>query len=277
MSDDFGTVNIRRGERSREIEVIRQQYRRHRQALEEMIADAPTENLAVEYQRLVHAIDLSLAKLEELERGPSIPQPVPPVIPEPQRPHGDPLRSGTEPGLRPLATPADTEPPRTVEYDEPEQTSRAGVMIAAALAAVLLVGWMIWRASSNDEPAPIATETAPITETVVTETQPSTPAALSISPEAHDYGVIRKGTRATRQFEIANTTEEPISVSLSRSQCRCLYYEHAEVIPPKASESVTVTVDGARAPAGQLAESITVTSKSDPSVSAALNLTATVR
>ena len=50
MSDDFGTVNVRRGERSREIEVLREHYRTHRDALGRMAAEAPTQHLTAEYQ-----------------------------------------------------------------------------------------------------------------------------------------------------------------------------------------------------------------------------------
>ena len=72
MSDDFGTVNVKRGDRAREIEVLRQHYRMHRDALMRMIPDAPTEQLAAEYQRLVASIDASLRKLDEVEgRGTS--------------------------------------------------------------------------------------------------------------------------------------------------------------------------------------------------------------
>ena len=57
MSDDFGTINVSRGERAREIEVLRQHYRQHREALVRMTSDAPTEHLAAEYQRLIVEID----------------------------------------------------------------------------------------------------------------------------------------------------------------------------------------------------------------------------
>src|SRR5215218_5968275 len=67
MSDDFGTVNVKRGERSKEIDALRQQYGHHREALMRMVADAPTELLAKEYQRLVRELDNSLRKLDELE------------------------------------------------------------------------------------------------------------------------------------------------------------------------------------------------------------------
>ncbi|MFZ2492567.1 MAG: hypothetical protein WA208_13900, partial [Thermoanaerobaculia bacterium] len=86
MSDDLGTVNLRRGERGREIEVLRQQYRRHREHLEKMTADAPTEHLAAEYQRIVRAIDASLLKLDELEGRGQVPPAAPPAPPRPQMP-----------------------------------------------------------------------------------------------------------------------------------------------------------------------------------------------
>ena len=40
MSDDFGTVSVKRGDRAREIEVLRQHYRTHRDALVRMVSDA---------------------------------------------------------------------------------------------------------------------------------------------------------------------------------------------------------------------------------------------
>jgi hypothetical protein len=275
MSDEFGTVNAKRGERSREIEVIRQQYRRHRTALEEMIADAPTEHLAAEYQRLLDEIDRALAKLDELDRRPiAAAAAAAPAASEPLQSHGDPLRMKTEPGMRPLTGMG--EPDLPMAEAERDGASRAALMIAIGIAALLLIGWLIWRASSDRPP-----EEPPVTETVVSETvAPDTVApepALTVSPQAHDYGVIRKGTRATRQFEIHNNTDEPISIGLERSECRCLYYEHADVVPPKGSETVTVTVDGARAKAGPLQETLVVTAKNNPQIRAELNVTASVR
>ena len=71
MSDDFGTVNVKRGDRAREIEVLRQHYKVHRDTLTQMVPDAPTEHLAAEYKRLIADIDASIRKLDELERVPS--------------------------------------------------------------------------------------------------------------------------------------------------------------------------------------------------------------
>ena len=265
MSEEFGTVNVGRGDRAREIEIIRQQYRKHRDMLAALSTDAPTEHLAAEYRRLVREIDVAFAKLDELEgRGPTDTNPVPLE------------RQRTEPGKRPLV------PPPGVEADE---VSGAGSMRVAGilLAGVVvlgLIGWLIWRAASDERPVPpVVTEQ---TDTATTEEAPVTPVApqpsgLVAEPAAHDYGTIRKGTRATRQFEIANSTDQPMTIEVSRSECRCLYYDYANVVPPKGKETVTVTVDGAKAKAGVLRETLQVQSKADPSVATSLDITATIR
>jgi hypothetical protein len=296
-SDDFGTINVRRGERAREIEVLRQHYRQHRDALQRMNLDAPTEHLASEYTRLVAEIDRALGKLDELEGITSAPPTAPPAH-EPTRPHGDPLAAQrprsteppTEPGLRPLAT-----PPRdpiadapTIPPGEVEPASRLPLIIGAALLALALIGWLIWRASRDrgtdtiveERPAAVATgttDTGVTAEDTDTIAAAGTPTGLTVAPAAHDYGVIRKGTRATRQYEISNTTEEPITIQVARSTCRCLFYEHAPVIPPKAKESLTVTIDGARAKAGELREQLRVASKADAAIGTTINVNATVR
>ena len=234
MSDDFGTISARRGDRAKEIEVLR----KHRESLVQMLAD----------------VDAQLQELEVFDT----------------------------PGARPLVT--------TADYDEPAMTApgngaRVLILIGVALVALLVVAWLVWRASS-DRPASTDTVVEETTATDV-ETDPATtapattvaevPDALVATPPSRDYGFVRKGTRVTRQYEIANNTEEPISITVARSVCRCLYYEHAPVIPPKAKDSVTVTVDGAKADAGTLHETIRVTSQSDPSVGTSFDVIATVR
>ena len=279
MSDDFGTISVKRGERAREIEVLRQHYRQHREALARMTADAPTEHLATEYQRLIVEIDRALGKLSELEGGAAA-APLPPPSPNP--------RLKTEPGLRPLVTTNtddDDEPltPRDLPPGE-EPRSRVPLILAATLVALVLIGWLVWKASSDRGDAPplvesatAPTSTAPDTLGETTTTAAPATGALAVSPAAHDYGVIRKGTRATRQFEMANNSDEPMSVEVARSTCRCLYYEYAPVIPPKAKETLTITVDGAKAKAGELTEAVRITKKGDAAVVANVEINATIR
>lgn len=282
MSDDFGTINVKRGERTREIEVLRQHYRQHREALARMTADAPTEHLAAEYQRLIVEIDRALGKLNELEGAAAASPPPPPLPANP--------RLKTEPGMRPLvSTPIadddDGEPltPRDLPLEE-EPRSRVPLILAAMLVALVLIGWLVWRASTDrgDTPPLIAengtsapASTAP--DTSLEEAPVPAAGTLAVSPPSHDYGVIRKGTRATRQFAIANNSNEPMSIQVARSTCRCLYYEHAPVIPPKAKETLTITVDGAKAKAGELREAVRITKKGDPTIAASVDVRATIQ
>jgi uncharacterized protein DUF1573 len=258
MSDDFGTINVSRAERAREIEGIRQQYRRHRESLESMIADAPPEPLTTGYRRLVSEIDAALGKLDELSR---------------ESPPGSPPPPDLDPGLRPLVT-------TYLPESELEPRSRLPLILGIAFVALAAIGWLIWRASSNRKTSPLVEDTTATSATASTETtatQAPAAAALTVAPPSQDYGVIRKGTRATRQFEVTNHTDAPITISLPRSTCRCLYYEYQARIDPKGKESVTVTIDGARAPVGNLRETIRVSAKSDPAVGTSFDVIATIQ
>jgi len=272
MSDDFGTVNVNRAERAREIDVLRQHYRRHRETIGKLIADAPTEHLASEYRHLIAEIDASLLKLDELEgRGSGA------------APAAEP-RLKTEPGMRPLVTtPAGVDEPAA--YDDEAQRdsrSRLALIVVAAVIALALIGWLIWRASSDrDKPGAVAGQPSTAAPSTVSEEPPVTPAppaaTISVTPKSADYGTIRKGTRATRQFEVINDSDQPVTVQVARSACRCLFYEYVELVPPKGREGITVTIDGARAPAGTLRETVRVTGKKDPSIATSFELTATIR
>ena len=292
MSDDFGTVSVKRGDRAREIEVLRQHYRTHRDALVRMVPDAPTEQLAAEYQRLIASIDASLRKLDELEGKGTAAGTV--AVPNPS--YNETQRMGTAPGNRPLVSSAVLSEPVTDHgigaYDGPTDRpanngSRMLLMMLIAVAVLGVIGWLIWRASFDKKATttpqvieqPPST-TSPDTGTTAAITPADAPAAsIRIAPEVADYGTIRKGTRAVRQFEITNLSSTPLAISVARSTCRCLYYEYdAKVkLAPKAKEALTVTVDGARAKAGALNESIAVTSKDDPNATGTIGVRAVIK
>jgi len=284
MSDDFGTVSVKRGDRAREIEVLRQHYRVHRETLTQMVPDAPTEQLAAEYQRLVASIDASLRKLDELEgRGPAG---TAAALSETQR-------MATAAGNRPLLSSEPVTDPgimnhASVPVDPPVgNSSRLVLMLVAVLAVLGIIGWLIWRASSDRKPAatqvieqPASTTNADAGATPGVAAAPMPPtSSIKIAPAVADYGVIRKGTRAVRQFEITNTTSSPLTISVARSSCRCLYYEYDTKarLAPKAKEALTVTIDGARAKAGALEEQIAVSSKDDPNATGTIGVRATIK
>lgn len=242
MSDDFGTVSARRADRSREIEVLRQ----HRASLAKMLGD----------------VDQQIRELELM-------------LPE------------ESPASRPLVTTPDYESPMLDTAPHPGGGMRVVMILGVALLALVLIAWLVWRASSDKTPKieeqPTVAESASTIGTTTTaaatiqETAPVAGVALTVKPESQDYGLVRKGTRATRQFEVTNNTDEPVTIAISRSECRCLYYEHASVIAPKGKESITVTIDGAKAKAGTMRETLKVTKKTDPSVVTSFDVIATVR
>jgi hypothetical protein len=284
MSDDFGTVNVKRGDRAREIEVLRQHYKVHRDTLTQMVPDAPTEHLASEYKRLIADIDASVRKLDELDRVPSA---TAPGLVEPPR-------VGTSPGNRPLVSSEPATDHGIANYDDVPtnrasgNSSRVLLIFVIALAVLGVIGWLIWRASSEKKAnAPQVIETPSTSTATETGTAGGTVAPLPvaaassirITPEVADYGVIRKGTRAVRQFEITNLTSTPLSFVVARSACRCLYYEYnaKAKLAPKAKEALTVTIDGARAKAGALEEQIAVTSKDDPNANGTIGVRAVIK
>jgi hypothetical protein len=254
MSDDFGTISAKR---TKDVDGVRAHYKRHRDTLTNLVNDAPTELIAADYRRVIADIDIALAKLDSLDGGP---------------------------GMRPLVTPEPFDDEATVsEYvtEGSDAKSRLVLIVVAAVIALGAIGWLIWRASDKSERPAVVEQPAPTTTTIAEEAPvapaPAPARILSVTPDSIDYGELRKGTRATRQYEISNRSDEPLTIQLSRSACRCLYYEHAPVIPPKGKETVTVTIDGAKAKAGPLLETVKVTSKSDPTVLTTFDVTATVR
>src|ERR1051326_1300143 len=226
MSDDFGTVNARRGDRAREIEVLRQHYRGHRDALSRLVADAPTEQLAAEYQGLIAGIDDALRKLDELEgRPPTQPgsRPVPPPV-------ASPSPSMTAPGMRPLSGEPVTEPQKYVDDAPPTNAgSRTLLIVVVGLLVLGAIAYLIWRASRERRPPGATTGGVveqPVTPATVATIAPATtapPAATTIVPTAAagslrvtpalaDYGVVRQGPRAGR----AGTIDEQLAVTAKK-------------------------------------------------------------
>ncbi len=283
MSEDFGTVNVRRGDRAREIEALRQRYRNHREMLSRLAADAPNEQLAGEYQRLCVSIDSSMRKLEELEHRPSssaLPGTVP-SLPDTRR-----NSAGTQPLVNSPDAGDSFDPMEDGTLVSPGATSRVLLIVIVGVVLLGLIGWLIWRASS-DRKGPAAIIERSSTTGVVPEATASqdvtpvveqeSPAGLKVKPATADYGTIRKGTRAVRQFEVTNVSDTPLTLVVSRSTCRCLYYDYHAKVAAKGHETITVTVDGARAKAGTLEEQVTVRTKENAAIGATLVIHALIK
>jgi hypothetical protein len=280
MPDEFGTVNSRK-DRAREITRLRDHYRNHRETLSGLMGDAPSDHLANEYQRLVGEIDTAVRKLDELEGGGPAATP-PPAVPADTNPMLKPkTRPGpSAPGARPLIR------PQEAPVGAPNPASRTALILMAGAIVIAAIAALIWYASSRRKPdGAVTTVTTPIVEQPVTTTTaaPATiapaspPSSLKITPLLADYGTIRRGTRAVRQFEVVNNSGGPIDIQVARSACRCLFYDYKSKLAPNAKETITVTVDGGRAKAGDLHEDIQVSSKADPAVSSTITVQATIK
>lgn len=277
MPEEFGTVNLKAGTQQREIELLRRHYRSHKDALSKMIGDAPSEHLAGEYQKLVAEIDMAVRKLDELEGK---------TTPAPSLSDTNPsIKPGA--GNRPLVRTADSSvppPPPAMAYQAPSPRAaqnRVVIIIAAGLIVLGIIGWLIWRASSDRKAtaAPVV-EQQPVNATPPAVTPipiPRPVESLKVAPASADYGTIRKGTRAVRQFQVTNTADTAMDIEVARSACRCLFYDYNGKLPAKGQETITVTVDGARAKTGALLEQVDVHAKRDPSVRAAFTVQATIQ
>ncbi|HEX9406508.1 MAG TPA: hypothetical protein VF975_04275, partial [Thermoanaerobaculia bacterium] len=68
-----------------------------------------------------------------------------------------------------------------------------------------------------------------------------------------------------------------IEIAIARSVCHCLYYDYNDKLPAKGQETITVTVDGARAKAGALQEQIEVHAKKDSSITGVMTVHAMIQ
>jgi hypothetical protein len=241
----------------REIDVLRRRYADHRSTLERLAADAPTEHLARRYRQLIGELEASMARIAELEMG------------GPDEPHSEAL-DDHDPRWSETAT--------AVPPDE-EGSRRALPTILIALATLFIagvLGLLAWNWIRGGEPEPTAiVESSEREPAFEPDPLPQDP-ILSATPDQQSYGELRRGTRAVRQFEIANNTDETLPITVLRSDCRCLWFEYADTIPPRGTTTLTVTVDGAKAPVGTLRETVQIVSKTDPPVTIAVEVVAEI-
>jgi Na+-transporting methylmalonyl-CoA/oxaloacetate decarboxylase gamma subunit len=268
--------------RNREIATLRKRYVDHRELLSRMIADAPADRLAQSYMQVRAEIDAAIAKIDEIEGGRATTAPID------LKPQASAAAGSTHPALRgtgeaePLAIDQDL-----LRDDYIETPHRRAFPAAAAVAVVLvllsLLAFVVWRFARNVEStrSSIVEETATSVEPATTATEPLEPPpaaqSLAITPVQYDYGIIRKGTRKTQKFSMTNNSDGPLTVRTGRSNCRCLWFEHPDTILPGATGALTITVDGGRAQAGPVSETVVVSSRDKPDISARIQVTARVQ
>ena len=274
--DEFETAAGRTAERKSEIERIRENYGHHREALVRMVAEAPSQGLAAEYQRIIRVIDDSVAKLNQLD------SPVSATLP-----------GTTSTAAQDFSRKTLSDEPNTVS--SPVRSSnamRTALILIVAVLAIAVFAFLVQRSrhknagsgassdtivtesSSSTSPArPIERTTTPPVSAV-----PATPASvITVTPASADFGVIRKGTRAVRQFQLVNHSDSALDLFVERSTCHCLFYEYGKSVAAKGKETITVAVDGARVRNGVLNETVKITSKKDPNAEASFQVLAKVK
>lgn len=265
-NDDWGTVSIKPAKKTgREIASLRQRYVQQREALGQLAADAPSDHLAREYMRVRAEVEDALAKLDALEESdPSLQS----------RPG-----AADAPASRVKPFFPDATQPMARGEGSGERT-RLFLIPLIGLLVLGLLGFFVWRSFDKRERAtdlivesPSATIT-PIEPEVVEPPKPTSP--LAITPSSHEFGTIRRGTRATRQFELTNRSASLVTFKVARSSCRCLYYEYLDKLEPRGKSSLTVSVDGGRAKGGLIQETIEVRDKTSNQPLGSFGIVATI-
>lgn len=288
MSDDFNTVNIGRQQMTRELEVLRERYIAQRRTLAQLEAEAPSEDLAGRYRELQKDIDAAIAKLGELASpAPSPRRTTPSTTRIPTGPVAaagvvDPVLPGAMPAAeRPLRTTVATH--ESVRADAGANTTRLALMFLVAAIVLTALGLLVWKFAGGDDKGDTSrivestTTTATTAETTTVTETPAPASSLAVNPATHDFGVIRKGTRAVRQFRVENNSDAPIDIQIARSTCRCLWFDYESKVPAGNSTILAITVDGAKAKAGKLDEQVKISNKADPSDTTTVRLTAAIQ
>jgi hypothetical protein len=266
-----------RGERAvdREIERLKAVYRQHADALAALASSAPTKALARKYSELIGDINRSILGLDDpgaLARRSTSERPLPPP---------EPAVAATPPPASKSPRSVSNIPLRTAPgvyaadaVSEKSAIGRIALILGLAIILICVLAFFVWR--FGGEPR---TEPEPAVE--VTSPEPSAASAplpgLRVSPEAQDYGVVYKGTRVAKSFEIANTRDSDLTIEIERSECRCLWFDHPQVVSAGGTVQLTIAVDGDLAPPGLLSEAVVISTKEPPRQATEVQITAQIR
>ena len=291
--DDWSEREIDRGAAlDREVDRLRGVYSDHAETLSKLAASSPSKQLARRYQELITEINKAIVGLDGVDpdviarRSGEIPVQLPdsekPTREKPLPPPGVPIITPQKPAPaeRPILSSYAVTSPSAPSEDG--TLMRVVMIVGLAIVMIGVLALFVWKFSGDrpapGEPASIATQPAeqePVTP--APEPKPAPPSPLRITPQQQDFGTVAKGTSAVRTFELVNDGKKPLTLELARSRCRCLWYDPPKTLPAGGRGTLTVRVDGARAPAGLVAESIEITAKGAPDVVAVFEINAEVK
>jgi len=268
--DDWGTVNIKpKKATAREVGTLRKRYEEQRDILGQLAADAPSDHLAREYMRVRADVETGLSRLDALESTdatlyarPTTPSPDRATVAQrPQPEWSAPAMTGSDPVESEYGVEAGTQ---YVDKTRLVMIPLIGIVLLAAL------GFFVWRSMSSrgeDNSRIVEQRNRDVPVTEATESTAPVPVAaspagpLTIQPDSQDFGTIRKGTRATRQYDLTNVGNTELVLKVARSACRCMYYEYVDKLPAKGNSNLTVTIDGGKAKKGELRETVEIKAK----------------
>jgi hypothetical protein len=283
----------------REVERLRSVYRDHAETLSKLASSSPSKQLARRYQELIADINKAIVGLDEVDPDViarrSAERPIVPAEPAPAHPPVPPPAPSA--ADRRQESPAHHDPPErpilssTYSASAPAAGEEEGTLLRIVLIiglAIVLLGVLalfVWKFSGDRTPATAEKPAAPAPvaapppkeEPVTPAPEPKPESALSVTPQQQDFGTIEKGSSAVRTFELANRGKVAITLELSRSKCRCLWYDPPKNLSAGGRGTLTVRLDGSRAPAGPLAESVEITGKGHRDALAVIEINADVK
>jgi len=249
-----------RGNRAvdREIERLKSRYRRHAEELSRLAASAPTKALARKYSDLIGDINRSILSLDDPGALASLSSSEQPILSDP-----NPTEPMPPSGRSPSEVPLRTEPGRVAIEPEPNALGRIVLILFMALILMSLLAFFVWKYGGEPRAEPAPTMPAATAEA---SPEPVPTPDLTISPEAQDFGIVYKGTRVAKPFEVTNHSDRDLTIEVERSECRCLWFDYARQIPAGGTITLTVAVDGGLATPGLVSEAVVITSTEQPRV-----------
>ncbi|HUF16747.1 MAG TPA: DUF1573 domain-containing protein [Thermoanaerobaculia bacterium] len=279
MAEDWNSSGGgRRRPPSRELASLRARYIHHRDTLSKLSSDAPTGHMAQLYERVISEIDSAIQKLDELDKGEGGALALPLATPEAPSKPLHPAMIGAEERIEEREWQAQGADVYSPSVQRDQSGLRKGILALIAIAVIALLAFFAWSVTRTADDSPAVVEEAGSEAEVTPDPTPVViEQALAISPASFDFGVVAKGTRKAARFQIVNDTGSALPVAVSRSQCRCLWFQHPQIIPPDSTATLSITVDAARAKSGNLEEIVTISSKNDSSITADVEVIASIQ
>lgn len=264
----------------REIERLKTVYRQHADALASLAASAPTKALARKYSDLIGEINRSILGLDDpgalarrstAERAHPPSEPPRARPPSPSRPPAvaaaaSEVKLRTEPGSYPV-----------VVESEAGALGRIVLILGLAILVIAVLAFFVWKfgdaPSTKGSPAEVSKPVPSVTDVPASAPLPG----LEVSPQVQDFGVVYKGTRVARAFEITNTSDRDLTIEIERSECRCLWFDHPPMIPAGGKVALTIAVDGGLAEPGLVSETVVISMKEPPRRATEVLITAEIR